>query len=83
MKKPETIADYGRTIARLVPELEEAIQGYLSLSNGPFGTPLEKRKQLAIAKAYVCGNLTSLALDNAAESRRWLAARPQSGLIVK
>lgn len=83
MSKEKTIADYGKTIARLVPELDEAIAGYLSQSTGDFGTPLERRKQLAVAIAFVVGNLVSLKLENMAQHRRWLAARPQSGLIVK
>jgi hypothetical protein len=47
------------------------------------GTPLNRKKQLAILVATVSAGLPSLNLHMMDSHRRWLAARPQSGLIVK
>jgi hypothetical protein len=84
MKSEEqTQAQHGATIARLTALLNKEIVGYLAKSTGEFGTPNERRKQKQIVTAYISAGLDCLDLPNMAEHRRWLNARPQSGLIVK
>ena len=79
----KTIADHGRAIAKLVTALESESAAYLALCSGDMGTPLNRKKQLAILVATVSAGLPSLNLHMMDSHRRWLAARPQSGLIVK
>jgi hypothetical protein len=79
----KTIEDHGKTIAKLTAELNEQMEAYLGFCNYPLGHPLEKRKQLGILKAFVSAHLPVIQLEGAAGHRRWLAARPQSGLIIK
>jgi hypothetical protein len=76
-------ASHGKRIEKLCAELNKEARLYLSFAQGKFGEPNEFRKQYAIVRAYVTAALDSLKLDNFDAARKWLAARPSSGLIVK
>jgi hypothetical protein len=79
----QTQAQHGATIARLTALLRKEVDAYLAKSTGEFGTPNEKRKQKQIVTAFISVGLDCLDLPNTGDHRRWLNARPQSGLIVK
>jgi hypothetical protein len=79
----QTQAQHGAAITRLTALLRKEVDAYLAKSVGNFGEPNEKRKQKQILVAYISVALDCLDLPNTGDHRRWLNARPQSGLIVK
>jgi hypothetical protein len=79
----KTITDHGKQIAKLTAALEVELAEYYALCPNAHGIPTDRKKQLAILRAYIVANLTTLALPGMADQQRWLALRPESGLIVK